>query len=103
MKTIPNKVTTLEGAPNGKEQVPLLNYAALMKIVMNSQVSPTGFSTEDMRKNFRVLDAIDAATEESISLEDADFEHFKSKLNDFRWNMSRKDLIAFEDDINAIK
>lgn len=100
MKTIPNKVTTLDGVQNENGDVQLLNYADLMKIVMN-QPPPNGFSIADMRKNFRVLDAIDQKAEE-ISMEDSDFEHFKSKMKDVKWNISRKDLIQFEDDINVL-
>lgn len=97
MKTIPNKRTTIE------EGEGLVTYAQLMKIVM-SQRKPEGFSTEEMRKDFRVIDAIESKFKtEEISLEDADFEYFKSKLKAMRWSGAHKDVIKFEDDINAIK
>lgn len=98
MKTIPNKRTTIEITAN--DGVELLTYASLMKSVMQ-QRHAEGFTTEEMRKDFRVLDAL-VATAENISMEDADFAHFKTKLKTMRWGLAHKDLIAFEDDINAL-
>ena len=101
MKTIPNKRTTIE-INAGTEGVELLSYAALMKTVMQQPVQG-GFSTEEMRKDFRVLDALtDYLNAEVIPLEDSDFAHFKTKLKTMRWGLAHKDLIAFEDDINAL-
>lgn len=95
MKTIPNKRTTID---IGGE---LLTYSDLMKAAMMRHRSPEGFSSEEMRKDFRVLDVLDPKAE-TITLEDADFEHFKSLLKVARWNVVHKDIIAFEDDINAL-
>lgn len=99
MKTIPNKRTTIEQASDGS--VELITYAELLKNVMQ-QRKPEGYSFDDMRKDFRVLDVISAASEE-ITLEDADFDHLKSKMKTMRWAIVHKDLIQFEDDINSIK
>lgn len=99
MKTIQNKRTTIEQNADGG--VELITYAELLKNVMQ-QRKPEGYSIDDMRKDFRVLDAIGLAPEE-ITLEDADFDHLKSKMKTMRWAVIHKDLIQFEDDINSIK
>lgn len=107
MKTIQNKSTTIEtGTTNEAGGIEFLNYAALMKTVM-AQRKPDGYSIDDMRKDLRVLDALLRDSGDfklgEISLEDADFDHFKSKMRTMRWGAVHKDLIQFDDDINAIK
>lgn len=103
MKTIQNKNTTILVAREGGTNS-LMDYAEIIKAVMTQQRKPEGYSTEEMRKDFRVIDAIDSVKEkEEIDLEDADFEYFKSKLKTMRWSLQHKDLIQFEDDINEIK
>lgn len=102
MKTIQNKVTTIEKpTPNEAGGIDLTNYADLMTLVMKA-VRPEGYSIGEMKRCFTIIDKIENADGE-INLEDDEFEYFKSGMNMFRWNRAHKDLIQFEDDINAIK
>lgn len=101
MKTIENKSTTIEAGRNEAGGIEFLNYATLIKSVMQ-QRKQDGYSVEDMRKDFRVLDAVEPSNGE-IKLEDSDFEHLKSKMKTMRWGVANKELIQFEDDITAIK
>jgi KaiC/GvpD/RAD55 family RecA-like ATPase len=100
MKTIQNKRTTIEADDNGK--VVLITYSDLIKTVMR-QAKPDGYNIDEMRKDFRVLDALNGKAQKEIKLEDADFAHLKSKVNTAKYIVHHKDIVDFVDDINAIK
>jgi hypothetical protein len=59
-------------------------------------------TVEEMRKRYRILDAIEKADTE-ILLEDADFEKLKSMVIGFQWWFMSPNLIEFEDYIKELK
>lgn len=100
MKVIENKRTTIEaGDENGG--VTLLTYANLIGSAIR-QIRQEGFTIGEMKMCFNILEASEKADGE-ISLEDAEFEYLKRKIPGTRWLVLNKDIITFEDDINAIK
>lgn len=103
MTTIENKYTTLL-FETGKPEV--MNYADIMLLIMN-KLSEKGFTVAEMKKDFRVIDVLDAAVKEKkqeISFEDADFQHFLTKYpENFGWGLEHRDLIEFDDYIRAVK
>lgn len=59
----------------------------------------TGATIDEMRKGVRVLDALDAAKDDVLALEDADWEHLKQKVEHMPWVMVDRRFVTFHDDI----
>lgn len=101
MKQIPNKTTDIPGTFDGVQRK--TTYADLMDIVMK-QITDDN-NTITMRKDFRVLDAIEKSVKENaetIDLEDADATHLLNKIKATAWGFKNKGIIDFEDDIAEI-
>ena len=58
-----------------------------------------GATIDEMRKGIRVLDALDASKDDVLSLEDADWQHLKDKVEKMPWAMVDRRFITFHDDI----
>lgn len=108
MKQIPNKVTEIDGTFDKKDGLEgeierrKTKYSDLIMIVM-SAVHPDN-NTLGMRKDFRVIDAVEKAVKESgtIDLEDEDAKHLLSKIKGHVWGFKNKGIIEFEEDIDLI-
>ena len=59
----------------------------------------SGASIDEMRKGIRVLDALDAAQDNVLTLEDADWEHLKEKVEKMPWAMVDRRFVQFHDDV----
>ena len=59
----------------------------------------TGASIEEMRKGVRILDALDRARDDVLSLEDADWEFLKTKVDKLPWAGTDRRFVRFYDDI----
>lgn len=60
------------------------------------------FTIEEMRKRVKLLDAIDAATGDTLVVEDAEHELLKKALQEFPWNRADRELLKIiEDGIEA--
>jgi hypothetical protein len=59
----------------------------------------TGASIEEMRKGVRILDALDQARDDVLSLEDADWEFLKQKVDKLPWAGTDRRFVQFYDDI----
>jgi hypothetical protein len=59
----------------------------------------SGATIDEMRKGIRILDALDAAQQDVLSLEDADWEFLKSKVERFPWGGTDRRFVQFYDDI----
>lgn len=60
----------------------------------------TGATIDEMRKGIRVLDALDATNgDDVLTLEDADWEFLKSKVERMPWAMVDRRFVEFYDDI----
>lgn len=105
MKQFQNKETQITIGDTVDEKPITRNafYADLIKIVMQ-QVDAKGKTVAQMKKDFRIIDVIDKVIEEKseiISLEDADFDLLKERVVGFVYGFMHRDLITFENDIQA--
>lgn len=98
-KVIPNKTTTIE-VPSQNGGVDLMKYSDLISIIIRD-VRAEGFNIGEMRKCFRICEIAESANGE-IVLSDEDFAYLKAKIPGMRWRVINKEIIQFEDDINAI-
>lgn len=58
-----------------------------------------GATIDEMRKSIRVLDALDASQDGVLSLEDADWEFLKTKVERMPWTMVDRRFVTFHDEI----
>jgi hypothetical protein len=76
--------------------------AKLMKQVCETSIN--GMNLTQMRSRIRVLDAIDAAGDKAIMLEDSDYSTLTEAINGMPWALASRDLLAVIDGIlNASK
>ena len=59
----------------------------------------SGASIDEMRKGIRILDALDAAQNDVLALEDADWEFLKHKVEKFPWAGTDRRFLEFHDAI----
>lgn len=83
------------------ETEPTLNYRESLKAIVQSPVAPqAGVTIDEMRKSVRILNILeDAKDNEDISLEDADYDLLKQKVEKFPYSSSSKTLLDFIDSI----
>ena len=73
-------------------------YADAIRMVIRQPLDKqAGVSIEEMRKGIRILDALDAATGDTLDLEDADYDHLKAKVEAMHWGVVDRDLLGFID------
>ena len=95
MKTI--KLKTIEGEHDGK---PLkITYKSQLIEVMRTPLNGEWAGVNEIRSSIRVLAALEAATGDTLSLEDADFEHMRQCVLAMRWPIKNKLVIQFTDDV----
>jgi len=58
-----------------------------------------GANIDEMRKSIRILDALDAAQDDVLTLEDADWEFLKTKVEKCPWGIVDRRILAFCDDV----
>lgn len=95
MKHIENKTTSI----TDKEQV--LSYVDLLKTVMNLPPAQ-GYTIKEMKQRLDIFAALTPDEKNMIHLEDAHFETVKTCVNEFRWGMLHKDIVAFSEYINTL-
>ena len=71
-----------------------VDYKDLMELTLDI-VPREGFTPKDIRDRNRIQNAIDKAKDDTISLEDSDFENFTKILDDSRWPIRDKELATF--------
>ena len=94
MKTLINKNTTI---PSGTDEP--VTYFALFKVALEARPAQ-GFTTQEMRRRIRVLNALDE-NREKFDLEDADFAVLKECFKDMTWGLVSKDIVEAEDYLNT--
>jgi len=95
MKTLANKTTEL-----AKDAESKMTYADLVKVCVN-QPPKDGFTAEEMRSRFRLIDVCDKATD-TLDFEDADCSKVKELVDAMKWAVIHKDLITFCEDVKAL-
>jgi len=94
-KTIINKPTEIKA--NGKSY----DRNELFQLVLNAP-QERGISISIMRDRMRVLDAIEKANGEDLTLEDNDFNTLKQLFDSFGWLQPHKDIIELADHLDKL-
>ena len=77
-----------------------IDYRAIIENAIRIPLDrQAGASIDEMRKGIRILDALDAAKDDIIGLEDADWEFLKAKLERFPWAGTDRRFLRFYDDV----
>jgi len=77
-----------------------LDWAEVIRQVVRRPLDPQrGADIPEMRSSIRVLDALDRAEDGLLELEDADYEHLKTKTQAMQWAFIDRRIMAFVDDI----
>lgn len=80
-----------------------LVYADAIRTVIRQPLDTNrGVSIDEMRKGIRILDKLDEAEKTNsgqLSLEDADYEHLKQKIEAMSWGMVDRHLLEFIDTV----
>jgi len=103
MKRIPLKVIPDPRFPIGSEgfEQNVIVYSEVVRQVIRRPLDQQkGADIEEMRKGIRILDQLDKSTT-VLELEDADWEHLKTKTNAMPWAFVDKRIIEFVDLVNA--
>lgn len=78
----------------------LVEYRSLIEQALRVPLDrQAGATIDEMRKAIRVLDALDSAQDDVLTLEDADWETLKAKVEKMPWAMVDRRFIQFNDDI----
>lgn len=103
MKTLELKETKIPKIKVGEKQEEsneMLNYGDFIKTALNI-VPEKGFTPEEMKKRFRILDALEKDSK-TLELEDADVVTLKDCIKAMQWGVLHKDIITFCEEINKI-
>jgi hypothetical protein len=80
-------------------EVNLIDYRLLIENVIRTPMDKqAGVGMDEMRKGIRVLDALDAAGQ-TLLLEDADYDHLKTKTERMSWGLVDRRVLTFIDDV----
>lgn len=101
MKTFVNKSTEMsEGQGDVKRQ---LGFLDLVRIGLNNPPQG-GWTPGEMRTRFKLEDKIaDIKLEESVDLEDAEFENIYTICKGIKWSAMHRDIVAFDDYLEELK
>lgn len=84
---------------DGKPTDSFITTADVIRAVANQPGSGGGVSVTDLRKRVRLLDAVDAAENGFVRLEDADHEFLARLVNNFQFGLASRELLAVVDGI----
>lgn len=99
MKVITNKKTSILSSLEG--EVKPMSYVDLLKMIMNFPPS-NGYSISEMRQRLKIYSQLESSKDNTISLEDADFEVVKACVIEFRWTQAHKEIVEFVDHIESL-
>ena len=95
MKKIPLRTMP----PEKGSAEPDLEWAEIVRQVVRKPLDPQkGADIEEMRKGIRILDAVDASNG-TLDIEDADWEHLKTKVLAMPWAVVDRRIVRFVDDV----
>lgn len=79
---------------------PAISYREILIEVCRRPLNPReGINIAEMRASLKVLDALDEANG-TLELEDADFAHLKTKLDNMGWNVADRRILQLVDDVS---
>jgi hypothetical protein len=92
------KKITLKELP-GDTTSETFKYSVILEEAIRRPLNPqAGLTIEEMRQSIRVLDALESANG-VLELEDADYQHLRSKLDAMQWVRVDRRIIQLVDDV----
>lgn len=73
-----------------------LSYKEQLRELMRQP--PAAIDIEEVRRSLRVLEALDKS-DDSLTLEDADYEHMKARVLSAKWQIVHPAIVQFVDDV----
>jgi|SRR5262245_53739206 len=73
---------------------------AIRQVIRRPLDAQKGADIEEIRRGIHVYDALDAATDGVLELEDADWQHLREKTLAMQWAFVDRRIVQFVDDIN---
>lgn len=98
MQEIEIKKTSIKNTGEDKLERPFIDYDHFIKACVNYS-SKNGFSTDEIRKRTRILEALENQKDGKINIEDADIVTLKACIKVMQWGFMHKDIVKFVDDI----
>jgi len=71
----------------------------IRQVIRRPLDSQRGADIDELRRGIRVLDALDAAKDRVLALEDADYDHLKAKTLAMQWGLVDRRVLSFIDDV----
>jgi hypothetical protein len=93
MKMIPLRV--LPDPP----QAEISTMSLIREVIRNPQDKSRGADLDEIRRGIRVLDALEQAHTPVLELEDADYQHLRTKTLAFQWGLIDRRILVIVDDI----
>ncbi|HYW88805.1 MAG TPA: hypothetical protein VFB50_13610 [Chloroflexota bacterium] len=92
----------LKSLPDPRDPTNRIDYRELVEQVVRVPLNrQTGATIDEMRRSIRVLDALEAAEQDVLTLEDSDWQILKEKVEAFPWGMVDRRLLEFYDDVTS--
>ena len=90
---------TIELKTLGPERA--ISYRDVLTEVIRRPLNPRdGVNISEMRQSLRVLDALEASNG-TLELEDADYQHLKDKLEAMQWNVVDRRILQLVEDVTS--
>jgi len=90
----------LRVVPNDQPPLDVMAWADVIRQVIRRPLdSQRGADIDELRRGIRVLDALDAAKDRVLALEDADYDHLKAKTLAMQWGLVDRRVLSFIDDV----
>lgn len=108
MKSLENKLTTIEMPSENGAAAPKALYGDLISLLIKAP-KQGGFDYSDMENRIAIDKAIEAAKAKSgqktkmIEMEDAPFKYLLDLVKNAKWQFWHKDVITFKEDVLAVK
>jgi len=96
MKMIPLRVSP------DPPQAEISTQSLIREVIRNPQDKSRGADLDEIRRGIRVLDALDDRRPGSsgvLELEDADYQHLRTKTLAFQWGLIDRRILVIVDDI----
>jgi hypothetical protein len=99
MSKLTNKITTIKKSSDSEEK---LDYSFF--IIQCINVPPKeGYTVEDMKKRIKISEiAENTKLEEEFDFKAEDLIILKKCVNEMRWAVAHKDIVAFSDDVEKL-
>lgn len=85
--------------PEEKDRTETFNYEEAISGILLRSEQPGGLTYSDLKHCDKINEAIEAAVDGEMLLEEADYEYLKNKVTNFRFRAWSRFVVQFVDDI----